>query len=187
MVNIDALVEKHQSWSAEFWLQLSEEHNGIEFENFTLKHFVLLRGVDSPYLVGGIPTEADTLFFLWAISPGFSLNKKQKLKFFKKVKKYNMFLWSKWIKNYLSKSFGESDTMSSGTKGQTNFATYFIDAIAREYGWTIDQIMKIPLGIVFQLLTAINERNAVQSGKEYKRVTELDNQINRYILDNSNS
>ena len=72
--------------------------------------------------------------------------------------------------------------MSMGKKGQTYFVSYFVDLFAREYGWDFNQIMKLPLRIGFQLITAINERNAKRAGEKYQRITSVDNEINRYIL-----
>ena len=146
----------------------------------------MLDGLESPFLTGGDVSEEDTYLFLWVVSKEFSFEARERDEFFIKAKRIPQYQLIEFIKEYMEKSFAESDTMKNGSKSQTYFIAYFVDCFAREYGWTLEKIMKIPLGVAFQLITAINERNSAMSGKEYNRITELDNKINRYIL-NSNS
>ena len=183
---IDALLQKYHSWQSEIWLNIPDGIEDIKVLNMNLKHLLILDGLESPLLKGGNITDTDALLFLWVVSTDFCYNEKARDTFFKKANKINTIELVAWIEDYLKKSFAESDTMKGNAKAQTYFIAYFIDCFAREYGWTVDEIMKIPLGQAFQLITAINERNYASGGKEYNRVTELDNEINRWIL-NSNS
>lgn len=183
---IDALVEKYHSWRNEIWLDIPEELEQLKYKNFNLNHLLTLDGLESPFIKGGNPTRSDALLFLWIISEEYNYNQADRDKYFQKLGSFNLNRLVLWIKEYLERAFGESDTLNTGKKSQTYFVAYFVDCIAREYGWQLEQILNTPIGILFQLITAINERNSLSSGKEYKRVTELDNQINRYIL-NSNS
>ena len=183
---IDALIAKYHSWQNEIWLDVDEEIEDIKLHNMNLKHLLMLDGLESPFLTGGDVSEEDAYLFLWVVSKEFSFESKERDEFFVKVKKIPEYQLIEFIKEYMEKSFAESDTMKNGSKSQTYFIAYFVDCFAREYGWNLEKIMKIPLGVAFQLITAINERNSAMSGKEYNRITELDNKINRYIL-NSNS
>lgn len=183
---IDALIAKYHSWQNEIWLDVDEEIEGIKLFNMNLKHLLMLDGLESPFLTGGDVSEEDAYLFLWVVSKEFSFESKERDNFFIKAKGIPTYQLIEFIQEYIEKSFAESDTMKNGSKSQTYFIAYFVDCFAREYGWTLDRIMKIPLGVAFQLITAINERNSAMTGKEYNRITELDNKINRYIL-NSNS
>ena len=183
---IDALIAKYHSWQNEIWLDVDEEIEDIKLHNMNLKHLLMLDGLESPFLTGGDVSEEDAYLFLWVVSKEFSFESKERDEFFIKLKRIPEYQLIEFIKEYMEKSFAESDTMKNGSKSQTYFIAYFVDCFAREYGWTLEKIMKIPLGVAFQLITAINERNSAMSGKEYNRITELDNKINRYIL-NSNS
>ena len=180
--HIDALLSKYHSWQSEIWLDIPENIEDIQVLNMNLKHLLMLDGLESPFLKGGDITETDALLFLWVVSEDFTYNKKDRDKFFKRARKIETYTLCKWIEEYVKKAFAESDTMKTNQKSQTYFIAYFVDCFAREYGWKIDEIMQIPLGIAFQLITTINERNYAQGGKEYNRVTELDNTINRWIL-----
>ena len=71
--------------------------------------------------------------------------------------------------------------MNNGRTGQTYFISYFVDCFAREYNWSLDKILDLPLRIAFQLITAINERNAKISGETYTK-TEVGDKLNRCIF-----
>ena len=173
-------------WSNEAWVDIDEEFHGIKIMNMNLKHLMILDGVETPFLKGGDITDEDIAIFLWIVSREFSQNEKHKKTFFKKAVKINNVLGIKWIREYIQKTFSEADTMKQGEKGQTYFLSYFVDIFAREYSWGFDQILKLPLRIAFQLITTINERNSKSSGETYQRITELDNEINRYVLGGRN-
>lgn len=183
---IQELIQEAQFWANEAWVNAEEDCFGIKVKNMSLKHLMMLDGIESPFLNGGDIKDSDIALFLWIISANYSTSKKGKESFFKKCVKIQTLPAIAWIKEYIRKTFVDSDTMSMGEKGQTYFITYFVDLFAREYNWSYEQIMSLPLRIGFQLITAINERNAKIAGEKYRRITEVDNQINRYIL-NSNS
>ena len=179
---IDALISKYHSWRNEIWLNVDEEIQGIKVYNMNLNHLLMLDGLNSPFIKGGDIKEIDALLFFWIISKDFSQNEKERDNFFKCAKKIEFKELVKFLTECVEKSFGESDSMESNSKSQTYFVAYFVDCFAREYGWSINKILKLPLGIAFQLITAINERNSSITGKEYTRITELDNKINKYLL-----
>lgn len=183
---IDAIVQKYQSWQGEAWLDVPERVGNIEVQPMNLKHLLILDGIDSPMIKGGDVGEKDLLMFLWVLSPEFCYSPKARDKFFVKARKQTNFILKEMVQEMLDKAFAESDTMNNSEKSQTFFIAYFVDCFAREYGWTVDEIMGIPLARAFQLITTINERNSAMSGKKYNRMTELDNKINRYILSGSN-
>ena len=179
---LQELVFEAQCWANEAWVVASEDCFGIKVKNMTLRHLMMLDGVETPFLKGGDIKDEDIALFLWIVSEDYSMDPRQKKEFFKKAVKVKNIPCIKWIKQYLKKSFSDADTMSMGEKGQAYFISYFVDLFAREYGWSFEQIMELPLRIGFQLLTAINERNAKRVGEKYQRITEVDNQINRWIL-----
>jgi len=180
---LQELIENASAWSNEAFVNISENCYGLEIDNMNLYHLMMLDGIESPFLKGGEIQDTDIALFLWIVSKDYSdKDKKKQKEFFNKVTKIKNIPAINWIKNYLKKTFIDSDTMNRGGKGQAYFLSYFVDLFAREYSWNYEQIMKLPLRIAFQLITAVNERNAKSSGETYQRITELDNTINRYIL-----
>jgi hypothetical protein len=183
---IDALIEKYQSWQGEAWLDVPESIGDIEVQPMNLKHLLILDGIDSPMIKGGDINEQDMFMFLWVLNKDFCYDSKMRDKFFVKARKQTNHHLKQFIQEILDKSFAESDTMKNSEKQQTFFIAYFVDCFAREYGWTVDEIMNLPLARAFQLITSINERNCQISGKQFNRTTELDNKINRYLLSSQN-
>jgi hypothetical protein len=183
---IDALVEKYQSWQGEAWLDVPERIGDIEVQPMNLKHLLILDGIDSPMIKGGNVEDYDLLMFVWILSKEFCYNAKRRDKFFERARKVSNYQLKQFAQEILDKAFAESDTMKNSDKSQTFFIAYFVDCFAREYGWSVDEIMKTPLSRAFQLITTINERNCALSGKQYNRTTELDNKIHRYLLSGSN-
>ena len=177
------LVEKSQNWSNESWVNLTENFKGIQIKNMSLYHLMLLDGLESPFLKKKTTAnDIDICLFLWVVSADYCENAKKQKQFFKKVVKITNIEAINFIHEYLDKTFSESETMNLGDKGQTYFLSYFVDLFAREYSWDLDKILNLPLRIAFQLVTAINERNAKKAGEKYTRTTELDNRINRWML-----
>ena len=179
---LQELIRESNCWSHESWVIANETCFDLEVRNMTLWHLMMLDGIETPFLNGGDIKDTDIALFLWIISKDYSKDEKAKKEFFRKAVKIKNIPAIKWIKEYLKKTFTDSDTMNMGDKGQAYFVSYFVDLFAREYGWGFQQIMDLPLRVGFQLLTAINERNAKRVGEKYQRITEVDNQINRYIL-----
>jgi hypothetical protein len=184
---LQELIENASAWSNESWVNINEDCYGIEIINMNLRHLMMLDGVESPFLKGGDIKDEDVALFLWIVSKEFCFDEKKQKEFFKKVVKIRNIDAIRWINNYLKKTFIDSDTMNKGKKGQVYFISYFVDMFAKEYNWSFEEIMKMPLRISFQLITAMNERNAKSNGTTYNRVTELDNTINRWILNSKSS
>jgi hypothetical protein len=181
------LIEQADNNSNEAFVGAYESCYGVEVENMSIRHLMMLDGIETPFLKGGSITDSDIALFLWIVSPDFNLSGKGKKEFFKKAVKLKTIPCVNWIRDYMKRTFQDADTMNQGEKGQVYFITYFVDVFAREYSWGYNEIMDLPLRVAFQLITSINERNSRKSGEKYTRVTELDNTINRCILNSKSS
>ena len=181
------LIYKTECWANESWVDIPEDLNGIKINNMNLYHLMMLDGIESPFLNGGEVTDQDIALFLWIVSKDYCQDEKVQEKFFEKVVKIKLGDATRFIQEYIKKTFAESDTMGKGDKGQVYFISYYVDLFAREYSWSYKDIINLPLRIGFQLITAVNERSAKLSGENYNRITSLDNEINRYILKSKSS
>ena len=181
------LIYKTECWANESWVDVPEDLNGIKINNMNLYHLMMLDGIESPFLNGGEVTDQDIALFLWIVSKDYCQDEKIQKKFFEKVVKIKVGDATRFIQEYIRKTFAESDTMGKGDKGQVYFISYYVDLFAREYSWSYKDIINLPLRIGFQLITAVNERSAKLSGENYNRITSLDNEINRYILKSKSS
>ena len=75
---------------------------------------------------------------------------------------------------YLKKTFQDADIEQSKEKTFANFTTYVIDLFAKEYHWTMDEIMNLPLRVAYQLISAIQERYHRQNGESYSKMRTID-------------
>ena len=74
------------------------------------------------------------------------------------------------------------DLRDSNKKSNGNFIAYLIDNLCREYGFSIDYVLKIPMRQVYQLLSIISERCAAMNGEDYVKIRESDKLKNAFIL-----
>ena len=72
------LIEQSKCWSHEAFVLVAENCFGIEINNMTLRHLMMLDGVETPFLKGGTITDADIALFLWIVSKDYCLDEKVK-------------------------------------------------------------------------------------------------------------
>jgi hypothetical protein len=164
--------ETHQQ---EAWLNLNATIDGIEIRQMTLKDYFILQGLECPVLSGQEFTPVQLGIFLWILSPSFKACSKARDEFCKKVYGVHLPTAVKEVEDYLQATFVDADTASEEKKKTyTTFLAHQIDVYGREYGWTIDQTMNLPLRQIFQLNTAISERIAISNGEHYTKLREID-------------
>ena len=170
------------SYQSESFLFLNENILGVEIQNMTIKHFLILDGIESAFLKNHPIQPEDVGLFLWVLSPKYSTDENERKKFFKEIVNLDFKKTIKEIEEYLIKTFQDADDEESDEKGYANFVSYLIDLFAREYHWTISEIMNLPLRVVYQLITAIQERSAKLNGESYSKLRQIDELINKHIL-----
>jgi len=184
----DALA-KADTYQLESWLDMPHFICGIEIKQMTIQHYYMLSGIDSPFLTGENYYPGDIGIFLWLLSPEYKICQKAKKAFAKKIKDIKIAQAETEINKYLEITFNDLDTLQeeNNDKKYAGYLAYQIDLYAKEYGWSIDEILKIPLRQCFQLNTAIAERNSRQAGKKYTKMRAVDVMEARAILDMAKS
>ena len=84
--NIQECLQRENAFPLESWLNLNEFICGIEIEQITAKHLLLLHGIDSPFMGKGNATFEDVLAFLWIVSPSFSYEEKKQIEFVRQTR-----------------------------------------------------------------------------------------------------
>lgn len=160
----------------EAWLDISYEICGLEICQMTIQQYYLLDGLDCPFFSGADFTPADIAQFLWILSPEYKPEKKAREKFLKQIKDIKILKAEEEIIKYLEVTFSDLDTLAEDSKNKryANFLAYQIDLFAKEYGWSMKEILNLPLRQVFLLNTAIAERYANQAGKKYTKMRQVD-------------
>ena len=143
------------------WLNLDANICGMKFRQMTVKDYLCLDAVDSPLLLGVIPSAAELAQFLWVLSPDFSERPEDKKRFCERVGKLPYADTLAACREFVEKTFldaPQSDGKASGTPSYYSWITSLVDTLASEYGWTPFEVLELPLRQVFQLVRAIRKR-----------------------------
>jgi hypothetical protein len=176
-------IEQAETWQAESWLNLTTEISGVEVEHMTLKHFLLLDGVSSPFIKNTSFSPTDIGLFLWILSPKYSMCPKARQVFIEEIFDLNIGLAVEGITEYLTLTFQDAESTDSKDKKYANFVAYMVDLFGREYGWNIKYILNLPMRQIYQLSTAIGERYAKQAGENYTKLRAIDMMEAQALLD----
>lgn len=176
-------IEQAETWQAESWLNLTTEISGVEVEHMTLKHFLLLDGVNSPFIKNKSFSPTDIGLFLWILSPNYSMCTKARQIFIEEIFDLNIGLAVEGITEYLTLTFQDAESTDSKDKKYANFVAYMVDLFGREYGWNIKYILNLPMRQIYQLSTAIGERYAKQAGENYTKLRAIDMMEAQALLD----
>lgn len=173
--SVTEALEQAKCWQAESWLNINETICGVEVTQMTLRQFFMLEGIESPLFKGGDITAEDLAVFLWILSPKWKPCKDAREEFCKEIRKVSIPEACDQIEKYLEATFSESDSGGDDKKKKyANFISYIVDMFGREYGWTIGEIMALPMRQIYQLSTAIGERYAAEAGKQFSKLRQVD-------------
>jgi hypothetical protein len=172
-------------WEFEAWLDEPTEVCGVELRQMTLQDYYFLEGIESPFIAQADIEVGDIGVFLWIMSTEYKKCSKARQQFLKKHKDIKVLRAIEGIQKYIDMTFNDCDTLISRDQQQANvpYVAYQIDLFAKQYGWTIQEILKIPLRQVIQLNTAIQERCSKQNGENYTRMRKVDALEAKAMLD----
>ncbi len=142
-------------------LQFTVPLCGIEVNQLNPRHVVLLNFCHNAFIEGGrTPRPEDICFFLWVISPQYSLDTKKRDKFIKRhISKLKYLESIGEINEYLSRTFQDSPGRSDANGPQYVAPVVFlVDLFASQYGWEDTKTLNTPLAALFQYMRAIRLR-----------------------------
>jgi len=138
-----------------------EEINGIPAKQLTLELYLLL-SVSNSLINEDEPTSLSVLRFLWIVSPNFKESKIAFRLFQFRHRKIDFEKTLEEIGKYLNRSFHASVGGKAKDKEEKKVAQEWIssmvDLIGSEYGWQLDQIMEMPLTLLFMQCARIRAR-----------------------------
>lgn len=149
------------------WMAVPARICGLECVQMTMRHYLMLDAVDSPFVRGGLPTPEQLAQFLWIVSPSFTPDEGEALKFAKEIGKLPFTQAVKESLDYVETTFLDAPQGSGkGDEGPSfySWVTSLIDALASEYGWHPFEVLEMPLRQVFQLLRAMKKRHDPKCG-----------------------
>lgn len=145
-----------------YLLEIPERIGPIEVRPLTLRHLLILSTTENPLIVGGVVTPEAIGAFLWVVSPLYEPdNKWRRWWFLRRCGELRSEPTLKAIKEYLDEAFMDAPA-SSGPKDAArywSFTTDIVHLLASEYGWSHEEIMALPLKVIFQHVKLIGYRN----------------------------
>ena len=154
------------------WLDECETICGVEVVHFTPLIMLRLEAVGNRFICGGSVEYDDILQFLWAISKDYKENKQAGDKFYKKWGRKLKFseLYDD-IKKYLEVQISSEDVIERELEGidydkvdsksdpsVKYWISSLVDALASQYGWTVEYILNMPISQIKQLQDRITDR-----------------------------
>lgn len=145
------------------WADVRPRIGGREFLPLTIRHYLALDAVDSPFIRGGVmPTPEQLCQFLWVIAPEFSPDPGAMLNFAKAIGGLPFEATVKECFELVEVTFMDAPQGDSGSGSGPSFVSWvasIVDALGSEYGWKHFEVLDMPLRQVFQLLRAIRRRH----------------------------
>ena len=158
-------------------LNLSYDLCGLKARTMTIRDYVLLQRIGSPFIRRVEPTMDDLAIFLWVLSPQF--NKWLGRKWFAFLQPVAAFFHGRKVRRvfgknipetseavvvkcfeYIDKMFYDSPpALANGQESCLCYLTGWFDAIQSEYQFPSEQVWNMGLPELFQRLNAIRQRN----------------------------
>ena len=160
---VDAAVAREKNSRDAAWADVRPRIGGREFLPLTIRHYLALDAVDSPFIRGGkMPTPEQLCQFLWIIAPEFTTDSGAMLNFANQVGAWPAFdARVKECYDMIENTFMDAPQGSGVDSGPSyvSWVASIIDVLASEYGWKPFEIVEMPLRQIFQLMRAMRKRH----------------------------
>ena len=144
------------------WADVRPRIGGREFLPLTVRHYLALDAVDSPFIRGGaMPTPEQLCQFLWVIAPEFSTDSGAVSNFAKAIGGLPFDATVKECFELVEVTFMDAPQGGPTDTGPAyvSWVASIVDALGSEYGWKPFEIIDMPLRQIFQLLRSIRRRH----------------------------
>ena len=148
---------------------------GVHLRLMTLRDYVNLQALRSPFVAGGFVRRTDCLQILCYMQTGYRepkqgligrfLARRRNSEILKLVQKFDTLQLIAGINEYIDAVFLDSpaSSVSAGESSPIASSTAsIIDQLGSSYGWSIDEMMDVELPLVFQLFRI---RHLMEGGK----------------------
>ncbi len=158
-------------WRNFAFLGLNEEltfagGHKIEVRLLTLRMFVQLCAVRSPFFTGGRIGPEHIAQILWRLSPAYdtrTINREACSQFVESIASIPFKSAMRTINRYIDRMLIDKPPQRVGKitkdKADTSFAASMIHLIASNYGWSGEEILDLPLPRLFQYMRKIQREN----------------------------
>ncbi len=162
-------------WRNFAFLGLNEElrffgGHKVEVRLLTLRMFIQLCAVRSPFLVGGRVGPEHVAQILWRLSPAYDTrtsNPEARRQFVESIAAIPFKSSVRNIGRYIDRMLIDKPPQPAGKlvkgKADTSFAASMVHRLAGEYGWSGEEILELPMPRIFQYLRRIQRENDPKS------------------------
>lgn len=140
------------------FLQVPVMIAGVESMPLTARHLLLLGGMGSPFVCGGLPVPSDVAGYLWVTSPHFTgrngwIDRWHRSAMLRKIRKASYINTVAAIRDRIDEAFMDAPC-GSGSNGEQIASTtaYLVHSIASKYHWHRDEILDTPLAELWQYI-----------------------------------
>lgn len=186
--------EREESHREEAFLPISQTVCGEELRQMTPHDFLILNGIESPFVCNTETDAADVVIFLWQLNTRNDgtrswFNERRRKKMIQRVAFLGFDDSVKQCFAYIEKTFQDAPkaTQSQGDRIAKPIGTCFlvplILRIAKETGWSKDEIMRTPVAQLFQF---VKHLNAEALGKDFVDWSPSDRVTNEFLVDLNN-
>jgi hypothetical protein len=138
-------------------LRIAGQKHPVRVRQLTLRMFIQLCAVRSPFLVGGRVGPEHVAQILWRLSPEYGKSARQE--FVATVADLPFTATTRAITRYLDRMLIDKPPQSgksNGSRPDTSFAASMIHQLAKEYGWSDEAILDLPMPRLFQYMRKIH-------------------------------
>lgn len=156
-----AALERETAVREQVFLGITEKVGPFELRQFTVRDFMALGAVGSPFIMGGFPEPSDVWELLWfqSVEPRTRYRRWRFIRRLIHYPDYNALMSA--TRAYVADAFMDLGGGSSkgSRKSYYSWCASIIDALASEYGWNAKDIIELPLKEVGQYIRAIRRRH----------------------------
>ncbi len=157
-------------------LPIPETINGVEVEQFKLKHWILLRAIESPFLIGGRCDGIDIGRFMWVVSGAYNPKGEGRDAYINGIVNLpNGTRFFRAIRRYIDRAMFDRPPQMVGSSKvvTTSIGIALIHKIAFAYGWTPETILDLRVAAIFQMLKWIR----VEQDPKYPQFNPLTDRV----------
>ena len=158
-----AAVEREAALREEAFIDGCTPLCGVRVYALTLRRFVILSGIGSPFLCGGTPTPEQIIIFLWIQSRPLGVltsSSREQRRFAARLGKLDYADTVGAIREWVATELQDSPSSVVGPR-RAHFASWaaaMVHQIAIEYHWSEAEILDMPLARLFQYGRIIRRR-----------------------------
>jgi hypothetical protein len=174
-------VERENNLRDAAFLNLPTSIQGRLILPMSLRHWVILNGIDSPLLWGGVPGLEQLVQFLWVLNPKFKAGRSFSRGRF--IASCRSLLYGQAVlecRKYADETFMDSPPSKEGRDVPSySFAASVIYCLASEYRMSKEEALNTPLRQTFQLMKIVRMRNEEANGESPRAWNVLSDKVKR--------